>query len=363
MADLAVDDEAGGQLDEAEVVARLLLPADQQPPEAVEPAVPDLHHPAPRRVAVGVPRRRQRLRRARLGRDVRRVAAGAAVVAARGVVVAPVQARCGGSVGAGSTTSRRPAASASFFMSVRLAPRQHARRAARPCPRSAGGAWCRTCRGRSGWRRSPPPRRRPLFAERGLDDAPVGGLPLPLAGRSRRRTRAAAPPRPAPGARRDPLREAGRGRWTWGRTRAAVAAHWLPVRASQISPSKIAPVVAAGPAGFLARLVDRQDRRRARAHRASSTRQIVGSSLLGGGRRGGDRGSSMPQGYHPPPLSGRNLSGHPALTRPALPGLRSSASGRSTTGGGEALPTPSRSGATSVPSDVIDAPPSCQSFA
>ena len=56
MADLAVDDEDGGELDKAQVVAGLFLGARQQPAEAVEPAVADLHHPPPRRVAVGIAR-------------------------------------------------------------------------------------------------------------------------------------------------------------------------------------------------------------------------------------------------------------------------------------------------------------------
>ena len=43
MAELAVDDQDGGELDEGEVVRGFLVPADEQPPEAVEPAVPDLN--------------------------------------------------------------------------------------------------------------------------------------------------------------------------------------------------------------------------------------------------------------------------------------------------------------------------------
>ena len=55
MAEVAVDAEAGGELDEAGGVGRALLPADEQVAEAVAPAVRDLHHPAARRVAVGGP--------------------------------------------------------------------------------------------------------------------------------------------------------------------------------------------------------------------------------------------------------------------------------------------------------------------
>src|SRR5215211_3411661 len=53
MAQLAVDDEDGGELDEAEVVAGPLLGAGQEAPEAVEPAVAGLHHPSPWRVGWG----------------------------------------------------------------------------------------------------------------------------------------------------------------------------------------------------------------------------------------------------------------------------------------------------------------------
>jgi len=53
MAELAIDDEAGGELDEGEVILGHLLPADEQAAEAVEPAVPDFDHPASRRVAGG----------------------------------------------------------------------------------------------------------------------------------------------------------------------------------------------------------------------------------------------------------------------------------------------------------------------
>ena len=43
MAQLAVDDEAGRELDEAEGVLGLLLPADEPTPEAVKPRVGDFN--------------------------------------------------------------------------------------------------------------------------------------------------------------------------------------------------------------------------------------------------------------------------------------------------------------------------------
>ena len=54
MAELAVDDQDGGQLDEAEIVRCFLVPARQHSAEAVKPRVRHLHHPAPRRMAIGV---------------------------------------------------------------------------------------------------------------------------------------------------------------------------------------------------------------------------------------------------------------------------------------------------------------------
>jgi len=91
MAELAIDDEGGGQVDEAEVGGGSFLPAGQPAAEAVEPTVGDLHDPAPRRVAVRMPGWGQRRRRARLGRDVGGIASGGSLGAARLVVVAPIQ--------------------------------------------------------------------------------------------------------------------------------------------------------------------------------------------------------------------------------------------------------------------------------
>ena len=72
---VAVEEQADGDRDEAEVVGGLLLPADEQAAEAVEPGVRDLHDPVPRRIAVGGTRRRQRVRGAGFGRDRHDVAA------------------------------------------------------------------------------------------------------------------------------------------------------------------------------------------------------------------------------------------------------------------------------------------------
>src|SRR5215218_497801 len=91
MTQLAVDNQSRCQLDEAQVGVSALLPADQQPPEAVEPAMTRLDYPAARRVPSGVARRWQWLGLARLGRDVRRVAVGGGRLAAGVIVIAPVQ--------------------------------------------------------------------------------------------------------------------------------------------------------------------------------------------------------------------------------------------------------------------------------
>src|SRR4051812_11038708 len=91
MTDLAVDDQDGGEVADAEIVAGLLLGARQQAPEAVEPTVGPLHHPAPRRMTIGVPWRRQGLRRAGLGWNVGDIAAGRRRLPALGIVIAPVQ--------------------------------------------------------------------------------------------------------------------------------------------------------------------------------------------------------------------------------------------------------------------------------
>src|SRR5204863_7008595 len=87
MAQLAVDDQDGGELDEGEVVGGLLLPAHQQAAETIEPAVAGLHDPAARRVAVRVAGWRQGLLGAALRGDVRGVAPAGGRLAAGGVVV------------------------------------------------------------------------------------------------------------------------------------------------------------------------------------------------------------------------------------------------------------------------------------
>lgn len=58
MADLAVDDQNGRSLDESQIGAALFLPANKQAAEPVEPAMADLDHPPPGRMAIGVVGRR-----------------------------------------------------------------------------------------------------------------------------------------------------------------------------------------------------------------------------------------------------------------------------------------------------------------
>src|SRR6266571_5829025 len=95
MAQLAVDDEDRCQLDQGEVVLALLLPANEQAAEAVEPGVGHLHHPAARRVTVRMARWGQRLSFARLGWNVRHVAMSTSCLPAGIVVVAPIQTQLG----------------------------------------------------------------------------------------------------------------------------------------------------------------------------------------------------------------------------------------------------------------------------
>ena len=57
MAELAVDDERGGEVEEREIVLGQLFPADQEATEAIKPGVRDFHDPAARRMAVRMPGR------------------------------------------------------------------------------------------------------------------------------------------------------------------------------------------------------------------------------------------------------------------------------------------------------------------
>ena len=91
MADLAVADEDGRELHEAQIIGGRLVPTDEQAPETIAPAVRDCDDPAPGRMAVRMRGRRHRCRRPRFGRDVRGVAVAGSRFAAGGVVVAAVQ--------------------------------------------------------------------------------------------------------------------------------------------------------------------------------------------------------------------------------------------------------------------------------
>jgi hypothetical protein len=93
MAEFAVDDQAGRELDKAQIVIGVLLPTNKQAAEAVKPAVRHLHYPAARWVPIRLPGWGQRLRRARLGWDVRGVAMCCRRFPARDVIVAAVQAQ------------------------------------------------------------------------------------------------------------------------------------------------------------------------------------------------------------------------------------------------------------------------------
>src|SRR3954447_1847017 len=95
MADLAVDNEDGRDVTEAEVATGLFFRARQQAPETIEPAMRHLHHPTPRRVTIGVSRWWQWGGLAPLGRDVHRVTPHDCRLPTGLVVIAPVQRQLG----------------------------------------------------------------------------------------------------------------------------------------------------------------------------------------------------------------------------------------------------------------------------
>ena len=168
--------------------------------------------------------------------------------------------------------------------------------------RSAGGAWRRVCRGRWGCARSLAPRQRPFFAERRLDHAPVGGLPRPVQPDRSSYSRSSSAQARCERAGLDPLLKRS---WTvdLGPNSRGSAAHWLPVRASQISPSKMARSSRRGRPGFLRGLSMRQQRRQPRPQRVVDPpdRRVV---LLGRcrvcGRLRGIHARSLPRTRHFP---------------------------------------------------------------
>ena len=337
MAELAIDDEAGGELDEGEVVGGLLLPADEQPAEAVEPAVPDLHHPAARRVAVG-------MRPAAAAAAPRSPWAGCAACS-RGRPPSPGTRRSrspGPGTGAASTLGRRgraagrPAGRPASSCRCGWPPTAPAP-AARPARRSAGGAWRRTCRGRSGWR--------PVASGlAGLPFLPSGALTMQPSAACHSHCRPISPSYRAqqqrPGRRQaavlDPLLQAVVG----GRLGAEPRRQLLPlapVRASQIRPSKIGRSSLRGRPGFLRGLSITRSGWRS-AHRASSTSQM--RRVVAGGRlRGGGRGAAgaasvafMARAYHPLSTSwiGCKLDFRPSGRRSTASSVRRSMTARGT---------------------------------
>jgi hypothetical protein len=290
MADLAIDDEHGGELDEAEVMAPLFLPPGQQATVAVEPAVSDLDHPAPRRMALRIARRRQGAFVARLGREVGRAAAGQGLMSAGVVVVLALgqwdhhaikqigQLFHIMPVGPGDQTSDGKAMAfgqevpfrAGFAPVGRVASRGV--RLARP-PFLPNGALTM----------------HPSAASQ-LQSKPIS------ASYSRSRTAQARSRLPVATHSENRSWTVDLGPYSRGKT-----AHWLPVRANQISPSKMARSSRRGRPGFLRTLSLRRIGS-SFAHRASSTRQIVGSSRCVAGRAEG--GAFLPGSYHDSPLSG-----------------------------------------------------------
>src|SRR5215211_4856600 len=295
MADLAIDDEDRGELDEAEVVIALVLPAGQETAEAVEPAVADLDHPAPWRVAVRVARRGQRLRRARLGRDVRGVAttdrrfpAGVVVVAA---VERYVRLDC-----RGPRHQDRIEQLGEFLHVGAVGPGHQAgnRDAFRLGQEVAFGAGFGAVGGvgAGGVRLTRPPflpngafTMHPSAASQ-LQSSPIS------ASYSASRTAHAC-------ASFSVATHSLNRSWTvdFGPNSRGNAAHWLPVRANQISPSKIVRSSRRGRPGFL-RTFSLFRIGSSLAQRVSSTRQIVGSSRSVGAASAAACGELMPRCYH-----------------------------------------------------------------
>jgi hypothetical protein len=79
--------------------------------------------------------------------------------------------------------------------------------------------------------------------------------------------------------------------------------HWLPVRASQISPSKMARSSRRGRPGFL-RGLSLRSTGSSSAHTASSTRQMVGSSFAVVAAHAASCEVSIPPAYQQSSLSG-----------------------------------------------------------
>lgn len=91
MADLAVDDQSGSEVDESEIGIGLLLPTNKEAAETIKPGMSDFHDPATRWVSGRVAGWGQRLGRARLGRDMGRKVMGLGSLPTGVIVIAPVQ--------------------------------------------------------------------------------------------------------------------------------------------------------------------------------------------------------------------------------------------------------------------------------
>jgi len=278
MADLAVEDEDCRELDEAEVVGDLLVPADEQAAEAVEPTVRDFDDPTTRGVAVGMVGRRQRPFRGRFGRDVRGIAVAGGRFAAGRIVVAAVQtkvtcgARCGWGHGQGQCAKQ--GVELLHVVAIGLAD-DHGERNPRPIRQQValGPALPTVSRVTpGGFRRTGPP-----FLPSGAltkqpsADCQCQSSPIASSYTSSKRAHARS--------RHPDATHSWKRAWTVDlapNARGNVA-HCPPVRASQISPSNIARSSSRGRPGFLRTLLTCNNGCSS-AHKASSTRQIVGSS-------------------------------------------------------------------------------------
>lgn len=294
MANLAIDDQDRGDVAEAEIVARLLLRPRQQPSESIEPTVRDLDHPAAGRMAIGVAWRRQWGGRARLGRDVRRVPAGGRRLAAGGVVIAAVERemRWGrrGRFDHRRIEQRRQLGHVGPIGSRHDEGDRQAFGFGQQVPFGAGFAAIGRIAPR-GLRRARPP-----FLPKGaLTMHPSAACQVqssPTAP-SYSRSRTAQARSSAPFATHSLKRSC---TVDFGPNSRGNGDHCAPVRASQISPSKIARSARRGRPGFL-RGLSLRSTGSSRAHNSSSTRQSVGASFVVAAAAARCE-VSMPRDYH-----------------------------------------------------------------
>ena len=314
MAHFPVDNQAGRQLDTAQIIGRFAFTARLEAPEAVEPGVADLDHPAPWRMPVRIARRGQRLRCTGLGRDVTGVAMRGRRRPAVGVVVAAIQAQMAFRRVAGRVTGRVTSSRCDRPRRIRQHPR--VQQGGQLLPVRAVGA---RQHGRQGDAFAV---RQQVAFDAGF--APVGGVGagrfsltsrpfFPPGDRIRQPSAAChsqSPPTVSSYLRSSSAQARSKqpaATHSWNRACTIDVApktrgswdHWLPVRASQISPLKIGRSAWRGRPDFL--------RDFSMTSNGASVAHTVGSSGLrtGAASVAAGAGVFMPPVYHKRELSGR----------------------------------------------------------